>query len=199
LRVARFDLLGRVDAKTVQGDGSVRMRARLTRAGVFPYHDVDGGLRWEAKLPEDVFAKTYLDSLRGVTVQIGHEATITPGNWRAYAVGHVADDVRRDGEFIAATLVIKDGKTLADIAAGALQEISLGSECELEMTAGVFNGERYDAVQKNLIANHCGLGPSNWARVPGSVIVDGGARMASTIEDAADRMARRHRDAWKVR
>lgn len=37
------------------------------------------------------------------------------------------------------------------------KELSLGYLCEYELTKGVFNGQRYDAIQRNLRGNHLAL------------------------------------------
>jgi hypothetical protein len=45
-----------------------------------------------------------------------------------------------------------------------LREISLGYSVELDPTPGVWQGQRYDAVQRRLVTNHVALGPEGWGR-----------------------------------
>lgn len=166
----RFDFVGRLDARTVLGDGSVRFDARLTRTGVFQY---DG--RAELRTPEEVFKKSAIDSFRGLAVTDGHQAFVTAANWRQFAVGHISDDVRREGDFLIASVVVKDSSTLARIDSGELQEISMGYSVTPDPTPGVTSeGQHYDSVQRDILGNHAALGPSNWGRAGNSVrLLDG--------------------------
>jgi len=168
----RIDFHGRLDGRTDLGDGSVRFTARLTRVGVFDYGD-----HKELRLPEDVFKKEALDSFRGLTVTEGHAAWLDASNWRDYAIGHVGDDVREDGDFVMASLVVKDEKALKKIDDGELVELSMGYAVDLEHSPGRTDaGEEYDAIQKNIRGNHAALGPSSWGRAGSSVrLLDGAA------------------------
>lgn len=169
----RFDFLhvGRLDGRTELGDGSVRYNARLTRTGVFDYGD-----HKELRTPEEVFKKSALDSFKGLTVTEGHRAMVDPDNWKDIAIGHLGDDVRQDGDFVAASLILKDANAIAKADAGELVEISMGYSVELDETPGVTkDGEKYDAVQTNILGNHAAMGPSNWGRAGSRVrLLDGG-------------------------
>lgn len=173
-RATRFDFTGKLDAKTVLGDGSVRYSARLTRTGVFDYGD-----HKELRRPEDVFSKKAIDSFKGVAVTIGHQAFVEPSNWSDVAVGHVGDDVHRDGDFLAASLVVKDEGALEWIDEqkkdGGGVELSMGYTVDLLDEEGeTDDGEHYDAIQTNIQGNHAALGPSDWGRAGRAVrLLDG--------------------------
>ena len=159
-RTFRFDaIVSKLDAREELGDGSVRYQARLTRTGVFDYGD-----HKEARFPDEVFAPAALASFRGLTVTDGHRAHIDGENWRDFAVGHVGDDVRQDGDFVAASVVIKDAEMNASIASGKHLEFSMGYMVDLEPTEGELDGQKYDAVQRNIRGNHAAMGPANWGR-----------------------------------
>lgn len=195
MRVARFDriALPKLDAVTTLGDGSLRIPARLSRVGVQDY----GGHR-EARFAEDVFAPAALDSFRGLVVTDGHRAWVDATNWKTYAIGHVADDVRRDGIYVAASLVIADADAQQKILRGELQEISMGYAVELEKAPGVLDGQAYDYVQRDIVGNHAALGGVDWGRAGPEVrlrLEDG--RPRSIVDAAAERMVQRHRDAWR--
>lgn len=168
----RVDFHGRLDERTELGDGSVRFTARLTRTGVFDYGD-----HKELRLPEDVFAQRALDSFKGLAVTDGHVAWIDSSNWRTHAIGHVGDDVHQDGQFVVASVIVKDKKALEKIDAKSLAEISMGYSVDLEEKPGKTDaGEEYDAIQKNIFGNHAALGPSNWGRAGSDVrLLDGAA------------------------
>ena len=176
----RIDFHGRLDGRTELGDGSVRFTARLTRTGVFDYGD-----HKELRVAEEVFKAEALDSFRGVAVTNGHAAWIDSSNWRTHAVGHVGDDVHQDGDFVVASLVIKDKNALAKIDKGELVELSMGYAVELDHTPGrTDNGEEYDAIQKGIRGNHAALGPKDWGRAGASVrLLDGAAYAPSVMAE----------------
>lgn len=181
----RIDFHGRLDGRTELGDGSVRFTARLTRTGVFDYGD-----HKELRLSEDVFKQTALDSFRGIAVTAGHIAWIDAKNWHDYSIGHVGDDVHQDGDFVVASLVVKDAEALAKIDAKELVELSMGYSVDLDRTPGRTDaGEEYDAIQRNIRGNHAALGPANWGRAGVAVKLLDGATYAPinmTIEKRID-------------
>lgn len=168
----RIDFHGRLDGRTPLGDGSVRFTARLTRTGVFDYGD-----HKELRVPEEVFSKEALDSFKGIVVTEGHQGWVDATNWRHFAIGHVGDDVHQDGDFVVASLVIRDAKVLSKIDAKELAEISMGYAVDLEPKKGKTDaGEEYDAIQRNIRGNHAALGPANWGRAGSEVrLLDGKA------------------------
>jgi hypothetical protein len=52
-----------------------------------------------------------------------------------------------------------------------MKDVSLGYDCTFDMTPGVFNGQPYEAVQRNLRGNHIALVPEG--RVKGARVLDG--------------------------
>lgn len=172
----RIDFQGRLDGRTELGDGSVRFTARLTRVGVFDYGD-----HAELRTEDEVFAAEALDSFRGLVVTDGHQGWVTPETWRDLAKGHVGDDVRRDGDFVVASVIVKDAEMLRKIDAGDIREVSMGYAVELRQESGTTpSGEKYDAVQTNIRGNHAALGPYDWARAGREArLLDGAAYPAS--------------------
>lgn len=164
--VMRWDIsaLGKAE-RTPQG--GVRVPAALTRVGVFPYRLPDGTVRREFRPPEEVFAEDSMRSLRDATVTDLHPPEmIRPNNYRKYGVGHVKDDAKADADqiHVRGTVVVQDADTIAKIDSGARKEVSMGYGCILDPTPGEYNGEKYDAIQRNIRYNHVALGPSNWGR-----------------------------------
>lgn len=152
------------------GDGGLRIPAKLSRTGILDYTYQDGSASAEFRSPEEVFSQDSLDSFRSVTVTKGHPALgVSPDNWKQLAVGHVAEDVRADGNFVAATIVIKDPETVADILAGDLMELSCGYTCKVEPATGEHDGRKFDNVQREIRGNHVALGPKDWGRAGNDV------------------------------
>jgi hypothetical protein len=142
------------------GAGAVRVPATISRTGIQVYGD-----RREYRPDSEVFSAESLASLASVPVTLGHPADpVRADNWRALAVGHVSDSppearVRVDGapnvEWVRATVIVSDAGVQGAIERGEVAEVSAGYTCELDETPGVApNGERYDAVQKNIRFNH---------------------------------------------
>ncbi len=172
MKVHRVDVGNRirVDHKTPQGHA--RIPARFSRVGVQDYAQADGTVRREYRPPEEVFAKKSLDSFDTATVVVGHPAMIGPSNWKEHAAGDIRG-TKRDGIYTAGDIVVRDQSTLDRINSDGedqLTEISCGYDCMLEMTPGVTpSGEKYDAIQRDIVINHIGLGPKNWGRAGSEV------------------------------
>lgn len=175
-RVDAIDV--RADARETLGDGSVRVRARLTRTGVFTYYEPDGTIVRELRHPDEVFAADSLESLPDVSVVVGHPDMVRADNWKAHAAGHVGAVAREDSdgaEYVAGKLTIKDASTIGRLGT-ELVELSCGYTRDYDPTPGEYRGERYDGVQRNIRYNHVGLGPVGWGRAGAHVrVLDGGA------------------------
>lgn len=140
-----------------ENTGFITLDGRLTRTGVFDYRDADGNEWGELRRPDEVFDETALDSFKQVVVTNDHpEQFVDVGNVNDVQVGHVGTDVRRDGDFVRATVTITDAKTVIAILAGK-KELSCGYTAELIDEKGVIDGKRYDAIQINIRGNHLAI------------------------------------------
>jgi len=88
-----------------------------------------------------------------------HHGLINASNWRRAAVGSLSGVARMDGDKVVADLVVQDKHTIGLIDSGERREISCGYQCRLERTPGTFEGERYDAIQRDIKYNHVALVP----------------------------------------
>lgn len=157
-RVERTRLDALVDLPT----GGVRVDARPTRAGVLTYTTEDGQTIREWRPQDEVFAPASLATLRGVAVTDGHpaEGLVSAASWGRFAKGHAGDDVRADGDLVAASLVVSDAAAVDRVKRGELVELSCGYACDVDETPGVTpEGERYDRVQRAITYNHVALLP----------------------------------------
>lgn len=166
----RFDAgtIGKIE-RTPQG--GLRVYATPTRTGVFDYLRADGSIRREYRSPEEVFDPASLATLRGAPITDLHPevngvgVAVDPTNYRTFSVGHVADNVDRAGDHVAAWFVIQDATEIARIEAREREETSCGYSCALEETPGISpQGEKYDAIQRQIVYNHVALGPRDWGR-----------------------------------
>jgi hypothetical protein len=172
--------VNRYDAGTLKSskrldNGWLRAPARLTRVGVFEYPLPNGKTFRELRLPEEVFAEDSLESFAQVPITDDHPSCpLDASNTKTLAVGNVSE-VRADGKFVAASLLITDEATIAKVLAGK-QELSCGYTCDLDETPGTYGGQKYDAVQRRIRGNHVAIvdkgraGPEAKLRLDGTAI-----------------------------
>lgn len=163
-RVERFDLGGFRSKPTRTPQGFLRMTGNLTRTGVLTYKTKDGKTIRELRHPEDVFAEDSLRSLSDAPVTDLHpSAMVTDVNCTEHLRGTVRS-VEPVGKFVTGELIVQDAKLISKITSGSRRELSPGYTCSLEWGAGEYNGEKYDARQRNIVYNHLALGPQGWGR-----------------------------------
>lgn len=168
-KVKRVDLAaGQLGDKRRTQQGGLIARANLTRTGIFTYRNADGSTRRELRHPDDVFDPESLKTLAHATFTDDHPDKVHPDNWRHVARGHVVDP-RKDGNFVAGEVHIQDAEAIRKAEKGDLQETSCGYECRLDPTPGKYNGEDYDARQKDIRYNHVAAGPAGWGRAGSQV------------------------------
>ncbi len=167
--VQRFDV-GRIDRAKRTGAGGARVPATIARTGVQVYHDAAGREVREYRPADEVFAALSLDSLSSIPVTVGHPGSVDAGNWRRHAVGHVSDAPaarRQDGpaEWLETSVVISDAAALSRVSSGDLVEVSMGYTADVVAESGTApDGQRYDAVQRNIRFNHLALLENGRAR-----------------------------------
>lgn len=127
----------------------------LTSVGIFEYKNPDGSVRRELRLPEDVFDPESLSSYKGKPVIITHDAGfVSKDNVARHEIGTILSDGYRLGDDVRAEIVIHETDEMKRC---GLKELSLGYSLDLDETPGVWNGQHYDAVQKNIRINHLAL------------------------------------------
>lgn len=143
-------------------DGSLRVDAVISRAGIFEYRNPDGSMRTEYRPPKEVFRQDSLDSALGKAVTDDHpwyeeDGLVTIANREKLQRGFVFEKVRRDGNDVVATLIITSPSLIAKLEAGETG-VSCGYEQDLLETPGTTpEGVRFDAQQTNIHYNHVAL------------------------------------------
>lgn len=136
-------------------EGYFRDRPILTSTGIFEYSNPDGSVRRELRLPEDVFDAESLKSYKGKPVIVTHDAgLVTKDNVSQEQIGTILTDGYRSGDDVRAEIIIHDTD---EMKRSGLKELSLGYNLDLEETPGVWNGQPYDAIQRNIRINHLAL------------------------------------------
>lgn len=155
--VIRFDQ-NRAGKAERTPEGFLRVPATISRAGVLVYNFADGSQRRELVLPEELGRADSIASLSMLPVTNDHpaEGMVTPENAKRLQVGQLSETAKADSGFLRTKMLVTDGAAIGDIANGKTQ-VSAGYRCDLEMTAGVYEGERFDAIQRNRIYNHVAI------------------------------------------
>lgn len=153
-RVIRLDSLP-LGQTCFTEEGYLLDRPILTSTGIFEYRNPDGSIRRELRLPEDVFAPESLASYKGKPIIITHDAgLVNSKNVHEEGIGTILTEGYRSGDDVRAEIVIHDTKRMKEC---RLKELSLGYNLTLEETPGEWNGEHYDAIQRDIQINHLAL------------------------------------------
>ncbi len=156
---------GAVKSRHRTSQGFVKLAAAITRTGVLEYTRADGSVRRELRHPDDVFAGMSLSSMEGAPVTVMHPTALVDGdNYSELQKGIVMSDVATEGNLVTATLLVQDAETIAQIDSGELVELSPGYLADVTDESGTYDGQRYDARQRNIRYNHLSLLPSGHGR-----------------------------------
>jgi hypothetical protein len=140
-------------------EGYVTALARAVRTGIQDYRASELGLMGshivKVYRPEtEVFHKDSLQSFSHAPVTINHpQELVSSENWKDLAVGEVGEEVLRDGEFLAVSLMLKDQAAIDAVKSGK-RELSAGYTADMEEAKP---GLGYDFIQRNIRINHLAL------------------------------------------
>lgn len=152
-RVTRLDSI-KVDETYYTDEGFLIDHPIVTTVGIFEYMNPDGSIRRELRLPEEVFAPESLESYKGKPIIVTHRAgRVTTDNVENETIGTILTEASKDGENVRVEIVIHNTEALKT----GLRELSLGYDLELDETPGEWNGQTYDAIQRNIRVNHLAL------------------------------------------
>lgn len=160
--VRRFEKIdaGELRAPVRRDNGFLQVEGRLARVGIQEYYDGAGKMHRELRIPEEVFDKKSLESFQQVPVTNTHPPVLLDArNAKQYAVGSVGEDVRRDGDFMVARMMITDEAAIAAAEQGRSQ-LSNGYTCWLDSTQDPKLVEKwgpYDFIQREIRGNHVAL------------------------------------------
>lgn len=139
-------------------NGWLHVDGYIGRSGILEYTRADGTTWREYRPPEEAFHADSLDSFAMVPLTNNHPpgGKLTAENTREFQVGTV-ERPQRDEQRMRSRMLITDARAIADVRAGKA-ELSCGYSADVEMRAGVSpNGQRYDAVQRNVRGNHVAI------------------------------------------
>ena len=154
--VCRFDT-GQLEKPEFLPNGWVRVDGYIARSGLLTYRTESGQPWTEYRPPDEAFSQATLDSFGLVPLTNTHppEGLLTAENTSRRQVGSV-ETPRQDGEKVRARMLVTDSDAVNAMRRGRI-ELSCGYTCDVENTSGTVDGQRYDAVQRNVRGNHVAL------------------------------------------
>lgn len=158
MRRRRYDA-GEISGPEMTPEGYLRCWATIARTGTQRYKRADGSEVIEYRPASEVGKVDSLASFAGKVVTLEHPAELlTSENTEKYQVGFTDSEVLFDGAFVKVRMTITKQDAIDSVLRGLTAETSAGYEVELEEISGVTpEGERFDAIQRNIAGNHVAL------------------------------------------
>jgi hypothetical protein len=168
----RYDV-GRINKYEITPEGYLRAQATVARIGIQTYYNTDGSPRKELRLPEEVASPDSLATFGLKSVTNDHPPVwLDSENTKLYQVGSSDSTVSYDYGFVNVNVNLTDKEAIADVLNGK-QQLSAGYECEVDYTPGVWRGQKYDAIQRNIRVNHISIVDQGRAGAKAKIHVDG--------------------------
>lgn len=154
--VRRFDR-GALESPVKLDNGWVKVDGYIARSGLLDYTRADGTKWVEYRPPDEAFRADVLESFSLVPLTNNHPPTglLDADNTKMYQVGTV-EMPHQDGDKVRAKILVTDAAVISEMAKGKA-ELSCGYVCDLDFTPGEVDGQRYDAIQRNVRGNHVAL------------------------------------------
>lgn len=159
MEVLRVDFAEQPIRMTATSEGYLTGEAYVARVGIQAYQDGQGGIRREYRPTSEVFDAASIASFKNKPITMGHprERMVNSDNARRLSVGYIGENIRPDGEWLIMPLTITDGDTIAGITDGQVIQLSGGYTAEMDNTPGEYDGQTYDAIQRNIRGNHVAI------------------------------------------
>jgi len=162
MTVQRYDFAQLKATKT--DEGFLVDTPIVGRVGIQTYINADGTTRKEYRPAEEVFHPDALASMVGKPITDAHpNGKVTAANFKKLTIGTILGAGKQDGDNVRVDIIIQDAEAIIKAEKGGVRELSLGYTVDLDETPGEFNGEKYDAIQKNIKVNHLALVPKGRA------------------------------------
>ena len=156
---------GSVRRKDVDGHLHVE-RTPISKANICPYYgrEIPGGeglgldpnrLYRLLRHPDEL--KRAANTFAGKPLLLDHQVLSADEHPHKRTVGSVGDDVRWEPPYLTAPLTVWDRRAIDGIEGGNQKQLSAAYRYRADMTPGTYQGQPYDGVMRDLIANHVAL------------------------------------------
>lgn len=162
-----FDKLPIESARTVDENGYLHVAvSNITKEQVVPYMgDTIPGWEKLSLDPQKVYMlyrpaeelEKAAPTFNGLPLSLDHwdmDASNLPHD---KIVGSLGTDAKFEAPYLTNSLTITDANAIKRVQSGEFRDISAGYMCDVEMTGGVFGGQSYDGVMRNIRGNHVAL------------------------------------------
>lgn len=165
----------KADLKVIEtGEGFLKAKITIARAGVFQYFNNDGSVIHEAKLPEDIFSTKTIATANGVPITDFHPKyndepiLVDSKNYSQYVRGTISDPKVEKNEItnepeLNAFVTVYDSDLIKKIKNKQQNQASIGFVHTVDAKPGSYKGVSYDLAQKNIMINHVALVPEGRA------------------------------------
>ena len=166
-RVRDLLALDKDSVRSYDKDGRLRIaRAHITKANICPYKGSEIPGFEELGLDADHIYQLYRDpdelkkaaaTLNGVPLLRKHVPVSADDHRPHDVVGSLGTDAEFDGEYLDNSLFVNARDAIEGIESKKKRELSAGYHYRPEMTAGSFDGKRFDGVMRDIVFNHVSL------------------------------------------
>lgn len=159
--------LDKSSARSYDGNGNLIVdKTIITKAAVNPYYGREIPNHEQLGLdpnrvynllrdPEEL--KKGMKSFGGLPLMLKHIPVSADDPQKEYVVGSIGTDLGIDGEDVKTSIRVWDKEAINLIESGKLNELSSGYAYEPDMTAGEYNGVKFDGIMRNIHGNHVAL------------------------------------------
>ena len=205
---ARFRDRVVLEGVRITSDGYLVGQARIARTGIQEYLGSEMGEGHSDVIrvyrPRDeVFSDATMRSFAHRPMTDDHPPEmVSADNWKRFSVGSTGDEVleEKDGDirYVRVPLTLMDQDVIEKVQAGK-QELSAGYTCDIDWTPGQTDqGEPYDAVQRNIKANHLAVVSRGRAghqcRIGDGRAVDAGSNLTAPDQQGGQLMSDKLRE-----
>ena len=184
LRGIAFDIAKSARHKDENGYMHVE-RSNITKEQIAPYYgDEIAGYEGLGLNPGKVYymyrpaaeLEKAADTFNGLPLLFEHHDINAANIPKDKVIGSLGTDAANDAPYLHNSLIVTDAEAIAAIESGDYKELSSAYQYETEMTPGMFNGEHYDGIMRNIRGNHVAIVREGRAG-PDVAVADSGSKI----------------------
>mgnify|MGYP001790988416 CR=1 FL=1 len=136
-------------------EGYLNCFGTAARVGIQTYYNLDGTERKEFRPPEEVSDLSSLATYGLTAHTVDHPSEdVNSKNSKKYLTGLTHPTVWYKKGFVNIGVCVTDAKAIEEIVSGRKRQLSCGYTTDVIDKPGVWQGQRYDAIQTNIRVNH---------------------------------------------